>query len=647
MQEDIPGEDRKAFISHPLLVQGAVEDRLYQQVILGTAAARNTLVILPTALGKTVVSLLVAVLRLSRYPWGKVLVMAPTVPLATQHRESFRRFLNSDVPDGAISLVTGKVPQAKRAIMWDASRLVFATPQTVRNDLQKGRYDLSAVSLVVFDEAHRARSNYAYTEIARRYLTDCPDPLVLALTASPGSTRERIGELCEALSVEAIEFRSDADPDVAPHVHTIERRWHEVELSDEYRRIRDLLRSLLDDRIKQLRSMDLLPRGGRSGRVSKTKLIELGRMLQKRVAEGAKGSIYWMIGLQSSSVSLMHAIEVLTTQDVSVLLHFLREMEKKESRTARKLCGEPRFREALALAERNRDHPHPKLASLSLLVGDELEREGDARLIVFTQYRDTVDRIMSTLSAVPGARPVRFVGQAKKAGSPGLSQKEQHRIIGEFSDGLHNVLVATCIAEEGLDIPSVSNVIFYEPIPSEIRLIQRRGRTGRKQAGAVDVLITRDTLDEVFYWASKSREKRMKSIVSNLNRELSRDIERTPLPEPPGWEERAAEARARLVQGRRRGPRPAPARAEAPPRTAAVPARAPPSPAVGPVAAPSRVVRWVVSYIHKHGGDAELDELIAAAEEEGLDAASVEAALERLAAEGLVYRPSPSRVGTV
>ena len=639
---DEPRTGGISYIHHPLLVGGAVEDRLYQQVILGTCAARNTLVILPTALGKTVVSLLVAVQRLSRYPWGKVLVMAPTVPLATQHRESFRSFLNSDVPDGAISLITGKVPQAKRALMWEASRLVFATPQTVRNDLQKGRYDLSTASLVVFDEAPRARSNYAYTEIARRYLADCPDPLVLALTASPGSTRERIGELCEALSVEAIEFRSDADPDVAPHVHAIERRWHEVELSDEYRRIRDLLRSLLDDRIKQLRSMDLLPRGGKSGRVSKTKLLELGRELHRKVAEGAKGSIYWMIGLQSSSVSLMHAIEVLTTQDVSVLLRFLRGMEKKESRTAKKLCGEPRFREALALAERNRDHLHPKLASLSLLVGDELERDGEARLIVFTQYRDTVDRIMSTLSAVPGARPVRFVGQAKKADSPGLSQKEQHRIIGEFSDGLHNVLVATCIAEEGLDIPSVSNVIFYEPIPSEIRLIQRRGRTGRKQAGAVDVLITRDTLDEVFYWASKSREKRMKSIVSNLNRGLSRDVERTPLPEPPGWEARAAEARTRLGRGRgaaRRAPVPKQITAPVPPPTVAC---APP-----PVSAPGRVARWIVGRIQRRGGELDLEDLLDAAEAEGMDAPSVEHALEVLAAEGVVYRPSPSRIGMV
>jgi Fanconi anemia group M protein len=639
--EEVSGDGKKAFVSHPLLVDGAVEDRLYQQVILGTCAVRNTLVILPTALGKTVVSLLVAVLRLTRYPWGKILVLAPTVPLATQHRESFRRFLNSDVPDGAISLVTGKVPQAKREHLWDASRLVFATPQTVRNDLRKGRYDLSTVSLVVFDEAHRARSNYAYTEIARRYLEDCPDPLVLALTASPGSTRERIGELCEALSVEAIEFRSDADPDVAPYVHSIERRWHEVELSDEYRRIRALLRSLLDDRIRQLQSMELLPRGGRSGRVSKTKLLELGRELHRRVAEGAKGSIYWIIGLQSSAVSLMHAIEVLTTQDISVLLRFLRGMEGKESRTAKKLCGEPRFREALALAQRDRAHPHPKLASLSLLVGDELERDGEARLIVFTQYRDTVDRIMSTLSAVPGARPVRFVGQAKKADSPGLSQKEQSRIIGEFRDGVHNVLVATCIAEEGLDIPSVSNVIFYEPIPSEIRLIQRRGRTGRKQAGAVDILITRDTLDEVFYWASRSREKRMKGIVSNLNRGLSQDIERTRIPEPPGWEERAAEARARLGH-RKRTKRKAPKPQRSPPEPGACT-----PPAIDPASAPGRVARWIVSHIGRQGGYVELEDLLAAAEVEGMPNHSVEEALERLVAEGVLYRPSPSRVGTV
>jgi len=90
-------------------------------------------------------------------------------------------------------------------------------------------------------------------------------------------------------------------------------------------------------------------------------------------------------------------------------------------------------------------------------------------------------------------------------------------------------LVATCIAEEGLDIPSVELVVFYEPIPSEIRYIQRRGRTGRKKFGKVKILITQDTIDEGFYFASLKREKQMRDVVSRLEKELNVTIPRTSL----------------------------------------------------------------------------------------------------------------------
>jgi Fanconi anemia group M protein len=120
------------------------------------------------------------------------------------------------------------------------------------------------------------------------------------------------------------------------------------------------------------------------------------------------------------------------------------------------------------------------------------------------------------LEDVPGAKAVRFVGQASKREDIGLSQDEQKQIIEDFRNKEYNFLVCTSVGEEGLDIPSVDMVVFYEPVPSEIRKIQREGRTGRKRAGKVVVLITKNTMDESRYWASHYKQKRMRKALEDM-----------------------------------------------------------------------------------------------------------------------------------
>ncbi len=110
---------------------------------------------------------------------------------------------------------------------------------------------------------------------------------------------------------------------------------------------------------------------------------------------------------------------------------------------------------------------------------------------------------------------MRFVGQSSRT-DKGLKQQEQKEILDQFRTGEHNILVASSVAEEGLDIPAVDLVVFYEPIPSEIRSIQRRGRTGRSEVGRVVILIAKDSRDEAYLWAERSREKKMQRIVKWL-----------------------------------------------------------------------------------------------------------------------------------
>ena len=128
-------------LEHPLLWPDTVGFRLYQKHIADAASQKNTLVILPTALGKTVISAIVAADILFNYRDAKALVMAPTGPLIMQHRTSFYKILKLREKDTV--LLTGKTPPTQRTHFWKGeARIVFSTPQVVRNDLRTGRLSL-------------------------------------------------------------------------------------------------------------------------------------------------------------------------------------------------------------------------------------------------------------------------------------------------------------------------------------------------------------------------------------------------------------------------------------------------------------------------------------------------------------------------
>jgi Fanconi anemia group M protein len=160
------------------------------------------------------------------------------------------------------------------------------------------------------------------------------------------------------------------------------------------------------------------------------------------------------------------------------------------------------------------------MTELTRVLTRQIEAEPNSRLLVFTQYRDTIRSILKTLSENAAIRVERFVGQSEREDDPGMTQEQQRESLEKLRNGQVNVLAATSIAEEGLDIPEVDHVVFYEPVPSEIRYIQRRGRTGRRVAGKVSILIAENTLDEAFYWSSIRRAKKMKKLIKQLNKKL-------------------------------------------------------------------------------------------------------------------------------
>ncbi len=498
-------------VDHPLLTSGFIERRLYQIQLAGKAKTAHTLVCLPTGLGKTTVSLLVTAERLNE-SGGKSLFLAPTKPLVEQHAEFYREAL--EIPEDEIVVFTGGARPPDRAALWDDARIVIATPQVVENDLVGERISLAEVTHLTFDECHRATGDYSYVYIAERYHGDANDPLVTGMSASPGGDEEAILEVCENLGIAEVEVMTEEDSDVADYTHDTEVEWKRIQVPEEIIEIRDGLNEVVKDRLEKLKELGVLS----SARVdiSRKELFgvrsELQKLIQNDQSEGYKG-----MSVHAEVMKIKHAVEVVESQGVEALEAYFERLRNEArssgaSKASQRLVSEPKVREAMRRADEY-DDLHPKLAETRRLAIEALV-EGGQRVIVFTEYRDTAETLTEFLSHHLDAR--RFVGQGDKEGSSGMTQKEQKEVLDAFRAGEFDVLVSTSVAEEGLDVPEVDLVLFYEPVPTAIRSIQRKGRTGRQDEGRVVVLLAEDTRDEAYFWISRRREKEMESELRRL-----------------------------------------------------------------------------------------------------------------------------------
>ena len=218
---------------------------------------------------------------------------------------------------------------------------------------------------------------------------------------------------------------------------------------------------------------------------------------------------------------------ILTTLNNKYLKNILEQAAKKQSKGVIKLAARAEFNFILMQSNEllTKNHEHPKLNEANKIIKREIELNPSAKIIIFTQFRDTAEILSKNLNELAGINAEVFIGQASKAGKKGLNQKEQKKIIQEFSEGKINILCATCIGEEGLDIPEVNAVIFYEPVASAIRTIQRSGRTARLNKGKIIMLITKKTRDESSFYISKIRERKMKKAIEEVRNSLTKTFE--------------------------------------------------------------------------------------------------------------------------
>ena len=476
------------------LVQDKLNLRPYQEQVLGKIYDKNSFLVLPTGTGKTIVAIALAGLKLNK---GKILILAPTKPLVIQHKSSFDEYF--DDPE-KIVVLSGAIAPNLRKNLWNDAEIICATPQTVESDLIRGYFKPTKFSLVVFDEAHRAVGNYAYVWLAKKFRKYSQ---ILAMSASPASTTDRLNNVKKNLYIEHFEFRDENSLNSFIPAKTQEKIF--VELTDTQKNISKLLKDMLSDNIKILHSNNLIKSVDLS-KLRKTKLL----MLQKELfrLQNKETKTFVLISVITVCIKLLHLIEMLETQTTKSFGEAMLKIESQIEgvKASKKIVSDWRYARIKLLIKNLDEIHHEKIKKVLELVDEK------QKIIIFSQYRNTVDELVTVINSHSTSRAKAFVGQRG-----GLTQKKQIEILDEYRSNKFNVLVATSVSEEGIHIDNADIGIFYEPVPSAIRTIQRRGRVGRINIGKIYLLITKNTIDEKYYWVSYHKERKMRDMLKNEN----------------------------------------------------------------------------------------------------------------------------------
>jgi Fanconi anemia group M protein len=485
------------YIEKKYVQKNSIEKRDYQVNLANQAIKENCIVVLPTGLGKTAIALQVIAEYLSKGTGG-ALFLAPTRVLVNQHYE----FLKANLTLDDISLITGEDPIQKRTKLWGNS-VICATPEITKNDFDRQIVSPEQFNLVVFDEVHRTTGDYAYSGIAERFKNF--SARLVGMTATLPSEKEKATEILIKLRISSIAERTEDSPDVKPYIQETNTEWINVELPPELKSIQTLLKLALDERYETLRKNGIRL----AEQQSLSALLRIRQFVLNQNRRSAKPLF--------TAIRIHYALSMLEAHGITPFLKFCERARAKKGVGVKELFEiDPNFTRAVHLAKeaQSKGIEHSKIPKLK-----EILESVPGKALIFTSYRDSVDLIYNKLTEM-GVSAGILIG---KAGESGLKQKEQIETVQKFRDGVFQVLVATRVGEEGLDIAEVNQVIFYDNVPSSIRFIQRRGRTGRKDTGKLVVLIAKNTIDERYYWIGKRKMSSAKTMGDKMTKVLEKN----------------------------------------------------------------------------------------------------------------------------
>ena len=333
----------KEFIEHPLIKKKAIQKRLYQELLTARAMDSSSLIVAPTGLGKTIIAILL--IAYTYKPNKSIIFLAPTKPLVNQHKKSLEKVLNID-SDNLIVLNGQISPEKRKAIYVRKGIVICATPQTIRNDINKGFLNEKNFNLIIFDEAHRAIGDYAYCEISSFF----KGIKRLGLTASPGSNRKKIREVADNLDIKNVEIRTEEDIDVKDYTNKVSVDIKFLELDKSSKEISLLFHRFIQKKIMFLRKLNF--------KISKTytkkEILKLQAGILARLSKTKNKLFFMALSSTASILKTLYAKDLIETQGPFSLRNYLRKLilksrNKKASRALKQLINSEEMKNVLEI----------------------------------------------------------------------------------------------------------------------------------------------------------------------------------------------------------------------------------------------------------------------------------------------------------
>ncbi|XP_069838923.1 interferon-induced helicase C domain-containing protein 1 isoform X2 [Dendropsophus ebraccatus] len=495
--------------------------RDYQMEVARPALdGENIIICLPTGSGKTRVAVYIARNHLDKrrkkgLP-AKVIVLVNKVPLVDQHyRTEFHPYMKDRYRVNKISGDSKLKISFHREVM--ESDVMICTAQILENSLLRAEEDeeegvqLSDFSLLIIDECHHTQKGSVYNSIMIRYLQQkrenkkllklqeplVPLPQILGLTASPG-----VGGAKEKKKAEEHILKICANLD--SKIKTVQE--HKAQLDNQVKHP--------DKRVETAEDNDKSPFGDKIKDMMKT--IEAFSVLYPPNEYGSQSYEQWAVQTEKSAakegnrkqhVCAQHlkkyndALQIYDTIRMNDALSHLEKFYNEERKRAfmlnesggaslsEKIDETDRFltnlffeqkKELKKLAEKE-EYENDQLAKLRRSIMEQFTRNNEARGIVFTRTRQSAVALCQWIDENEkfkevGIQAHYIIGAGSNSDYKSMTQNEQKKVIHKFSTGELNLLIATSVAEEGLDIKECNIVILYGLTTNEIAMMQARGR---------------------------------------------------------------------------------------------------------------------------------------------------------------------------
>ncbi|KAJ8290505.1 hypothetical protein GJAV_G00013740 [Gymnothorax javanicus] len=540
---ELPGFDRSSGSIWIYPTNYPIRD--YQLKMSEKALFHNTLVCLPTGLGKTFIASVIMYNFYRWYPAGKIVFMAPTKPLVAQQIEACYKVMG--IPQAHMAELTGNIQAQARKELWKSRRVFFLTPQVMVNDLSRETCPAAQIKCVVIDEAHKALGNHAYCQVIRELGSKTQQFRVLALSATPGGDITAVQNVISNLLISHIELRSEESPDIQAHSHQRSLEKAVVPLGDMLSAYQARYLQVLEKFTGRLTMMGVLSQRDLRN-LTKYQLILARDQFRKNPSPRIMGAQQGVLeGDFALCISLYHGYELLLQMGLRSLFLFVqgildgtKEMARARNELQRSVEFMDLYKEMEALFVKPSAGPeepffysHPKLQKLEEVVlqhfrtwaddagpGEGSSSESGAkcastRVMIFSSFRESVQEIAAMLSRhLPLIRVMTFMGQASAGkGVRGFTQREQLEVVRRFREGGFNTLVSTCVGEEGLDIGDVDLIVCFDAQKSPIRLVQRMGRTGRHRQGRIVVILAEGREERTYNQSQMNKRSVYKSIM--------------------------------------------------------------------------------------------------------------------------------------